>query len=255
MQFSSFLLTLYTLASSAEAAPTTQKAAISANAQDNFPLFMQYSGATYCDKLFSSSAPAFNCGARCGGDIAGTILTRSINNKGTEGAGYVGYNDNLNLIIVSFRGSSSTQNWINNIQIGTSTVNDWGIVTPAFLSENNRAFPGNAKVHSGFEKTYLSIRTEIQQATQSLAVKYPNYKIVFTGHSLGGSLATLAAADFVENFGGSFADRISLYTYGQPRVGNREWANYIQSTPFASRMYRVQRRGDLGKFSSNLIFF
>ncbi|KAI8897182.1 Alpha/Beta hydrolase protein [Globomyces pollinis-pini] len=244
MQYST-LFSVISLLSSTNAIPAQTKATISTNAQDNFPLFMQYSGAAYCDKLFSSSAPAFNCGARCGGDASGTILTRSINNKETEGAGFVGYNTNLNLIIVSVRGSANAKNWANNIQLWTSTVDDWGKVTPALLEENNRDFPSDAKVHAGFEKTYLSIRTDLQRAVQSLSVKYPTYKIVFTGHSLGGALATMAAADFVENFGGSFADRISLYTYGQPRVGNREWANYIQSTPFASRMYRIQRRGDL----------
>ncbi|KAI8897179.1 hypothetical protein BC833DRAFT_594685 [Globomyces pollinis-pini] len=147
MQFSSFLITLYTLAASIQAATASEKVAISPNAEENFPLFMQFSGATYCDNLFSSSAPAFNCGARCAGAAAGTILTRSINNKGTEAAGFVGYNDNLQLIIASFRGSTNVQNWVNNIQLWTSIVNDWGVVTPALLEERNRAFPSDAKVN------------------------------------------------------------------------------------------------------------
>ncbi|KAI8897178.1 Alpha/Beta hydrolase protein [Globomyces pollinis-pini] len=245
MHISSLLLSLYALVAPTQAVRFGKKPVMSTIAQYDFPLYMQFSSAAYCDKLFSSSTPAFNCGARCDGAVAGTILKRSVINKRTEAAGYVGYNHKLKIVIASFRGSSNVQNWLNNIQVWISSVDDWGVVTPALLEDGNKLVPSKAKVHAGFEKGYLSIRTEIQRCVQSLAVKYPTYKIIFTGHSLGGALATMAAADFVENFGVSYGDRISLYTYGQPRVGNREWAEYVQKLPFASRMYRIQHRRDI----------
>jgi predicted lipase len=70
----------------------------------------------------------------------------------------------------------------------------------------------------------------------------PTYQIVFTGLSLGGSLAALAAVDFNDVAG--LSDRISLYTYGQPRVGNKAFVEYVNSLPFASRIVRVVRNGD-----------
>jgi len=46
--------------------------------------------------------------------------------------------------------------------------------------------------------------------------------IAIMGHSLGAALATIMATDFMEN---GF-DRFDLYTYGSPRVGDKnfyEW--------------------------------
>jgi predicted lipase len=50
-------------------------------------------------------------------------------------------------------------------------------------------------------------------------------KIIVTGHSLGGSLAILAAADLAKTHG-----KIEqVYTFGQPRVGNAAFASHYQS--------------------------
>lgn len=45
-----------------------------------------------------------------------------------------------------------------------------------------------------------------------------------TGHSLGGSLAILAAADLAKSHK---IDQV--YTFGQPRVGNAAFATYYQN--------------------------
>ena len=48
-------------------------------------------------------------------------------------------------------------------------------------------------------------------------------KVMCTGHSLGGAVATLAAHDIV-TFCGVAPERISCYTFGCPRVGNHAFA-------------------------------
>ncbi|KAK6013790.1 triacylglycerol lipase, partial [Ostertagia ostertagi] len=52
---------------------------------------------------------------------------------------------------------------------------------------------------------------------------YAEYKVVFTGHSLGGALAALAAARTAKQ-GLRPGDKITMYTYGQPRVGDAQFA-------------------------------
>lgn len=47
-----------------------------------------------------------------------------------------------------------------------------------------------------------------------------------TGHSLGGAMAILCAADLKNLFG----NVDSTYTFGQPRVGNPAFASWFQST-------------------------
>uniref|UniRef100_A0A0K0CXG5 Lipase_3 domain-containing protein n=1 Tax=Angiostrongylus cantonensis TaxID=6313 RepID=A0A0K0CXG5_ANGCA len=52
---------------------------------------------------------------------------------------------------------------------------------------------------------------------------YPSYQVLFTGHSLGGALASLASIVFAHRHP-ALQNKINLITYGQPRVGNYEYA-------------------------------
>jgi len=45
-----------------------------------------------------------------------------------------------------------------------------------------------------------------------------------TGHSLGGAVATLTAAELSTNTNYNVAD---VYTYGEPRVGNKKFADWF----------------------------
>ncbi|CAI5440158.1 unnamed protein product [Caenorhabditis angaria] len=53
--------------------------------------------------------------------------------------------------------------------------------------------------------------------------KYPTHELIFTGHSLGGAIASIASTAFVRNHP-EIGNRTSLITFGQPRVGNLEYA-------------------------------
>ena len=111
-----------------------------------------------------------------------------------------------NLWIV-FRGSSSRRDWLIN------------------LSASKLIYPygdGNSKVkiHSGFCKAYLSVRKEIHNLVRLWA---GTHDIIFTGHSLGGAIATIAAVDCEYNFN----INPKLITFAQPKVGNRAYAESI----------------------------
>jgi predicted lipase len=149
-------------------------------------------------------------------------------------------NHNLKAIVISFRGTYSWRDLIIDLLFFQSTA-DWKSKIQDFLPQNN-LLPSDLRVHAGFELQYIRLRPKIINATAALADRYPDYQILFTGHSLGGSLATFAAVDFHDRYG--FADRISLYTFGLPRLGDSKWARYVNSLPFAQRMYRFHRKGD-----------
>ena len=55
------------------------------------------------------------------------------------------------------------------------------------------------------------------------------YPLIFTGHNLGGALTSLAQAFTTKYpiFGYS-----SLITFGEPRVGNDEYANFVNEKVF-----------------------
>lgn len=65
----------------------------------------------------------------------------------------------------------------------------------------------------------------------------PSYSIVFTGHSLGGAVSTVAAA-YVREAGYA----IDIYSYGSPRPGNKEFVAFV--TDQAGAEYRVTHFDD-----------
>ena len=77
-----------------------------------------------------------------------------------------------------------------------------------------------------FDKFYDRIRSQyISDLTKALN-QYPDYTLTITGHSLGGALSMHAAIDCI--LGECISeDKLSVYTYGTPRVGNYKFSRII----------------------------
>lgn len=74
------------------------------------------------------------------------------------------------------------------------------------------------------------------------AVDRSNYKLVFTGHSLGGALAVHAATDMLlENIHPT--NNMRIYTLGQPRVGNKAFSKVL--TDAVQDNFRIVHNKDL----------
>jgi hypothetical protein len=71
---------------------------------------------------------------------------------------------------------------------------------------------GGGSVHSGFDRALQEVWPGVEAALQAIN----DYALIFTGHSLGAAMATLAT---------SLHNRASLYTIGSPRVGNQVFVN------------------------------
>lgn len=72
--------------------------------------------------------------------------------------------------------------------------------------------------------------------------QYKGYKVVFTGHSLGGGLTTHAATDAVLSGHLKSSKEVHIYTYGQPRVGDTEFYKLLNGK--VSGIYRVTNEFD-----------
>jgi predicted lipase len=195
-----------------------------------------YAQASYCEPIFDLQK--YECENNCSGSANGTVLELALKDEKTTGRVLVSSNEHLKSIYVSFKGTTTWQNWVLNLLAWKLPIN-W---SKACVPWNDNILPEGIQIHAGFSIHYQRMRQAVLDATLPLAQKNPGYQIIFTGHSLGGALATIAAVDFETHYG--YGDRISLYTFGTPRVGNRIWAQYVDSLPFASRIYRLQRKGD-----------
>jgi hypothetical protein len=91
------------------------------------------------------------------------------------------------LIVVAFRGTSGGLDLLRLIQVGGSMVSYSTICTGCMGS-------------NGFLNAYLASKGRFQTALNAAVSANPNYTIVATGHSFGGSLANIAAADFRKTY-------------------------------------------------------
>jgi predicted lipase len=132
-------------------------------------------------------------------------------------------------IIISFRGSEDLEGIMEIIDV---------IKVPPTAE-----FGGKAKVNHYFYNAFNDLWTSgIKDDFLSLKNKNPNYELWITGHSLGGAMASLAAATIATS--NLFPlDKIKLVTFGEPRIGDKTYAELHDSLiPYA---YRIIHNHDI----------
>jgi hypothetical protein len=196
--------------------------------------FIKYAGAAYCGK---DSVLKWNC-ANCNGYAAGASETVYFSDEDTNTAGYLAVNKGKSLIVLGYRGTKNIENWLHNIDI-------------SFTKANLPSPYQDANIHTGFNTMCNALYPASLAAFKNAIAKYPNYKVVFTGHSLGGALATLTAFKFAQA-GVISWNKVNLLSYGQPRVGNPKFAQFLNSKAMTST--RVTAYADLVAISPGRTF-
>lgn len=91
---------------------------------------------------------------------------------------------------------------------------------------------------TGFWGSWLEAQSNVLSAITKAQAQYPSYKVVATGHSLGGALASIAAGVLR-----SRGVTVDLYTYGAPKVGLEGISQYLSATT-RGQNYRVTHKAD-----------
>lgn len=94
---------------------------------------------------------------------------------------------------------------------------------------------GNAKVHLGFLDAYNAVALDVLHIVQDQLAVHPSYRIIVTGHSLGGAIAALGAISIKSAHPHV---PIKLFTFGQPRVGNPSFADYVERLIGVDNIFR-----------------
>ncbi|KAH6596445.1 hypothetical protein BASA50_005150 [Batrachochytrium salamandrivorans] len=210
--------------------------AVKATTASSLAKYMQYSAAVYCDSVTSKSE--WSCGTLCQGNTAGTEIKATFSNNG-QGIGIVAVDKSSGTTIIAFRGSTNMDDWGTNLDIALEPVT-WLTKPPG---KKLPEIPSDMKVHTGFQKNYLGVRSKVQAAIKVATDQYPNNKVVFTGHSLGGALASIAAFDFIYSNTPVNSNKVSVFTYGMPRIGNDKFAAWFTKIPFGYT-FRVTCQND-----------
>ncbi|KAJ1971872.1 hypothetical protein H4R35_005004 [Dimargaris xerosporica] len=129
--------------------------------------------------------------------------------------GYVAVHHGYQAIIVGIRGSTADK----LTSFATS------IVVKKYRWPQDVA---QSQVHKGY---FFSVKAVIKRVIALLephVVHHLKHRIVLTGHSLGGAQCVVMAS-LMAQLQPEWAPRLSVYTFGQPRVGNAAFTIYYQS--------------------------
>ncbi|MBE9069726.1 lipase family protein [Leptolyngbya cf. ectocarpi LEGE 11479] len=142
-------------------------------------------------------------------------------------------------MVLAFRGSQEIRDWYTNFntQLRNFTIRKAGKTT---LS----SYKGH--VHTGFFLAWASIEKAVLaqiyrwQNEEALKQNSKLPPLLITGHSLGGALATMAAASLHENG----IDVAGLYTFGQPRVGDIRFTRQLNNN-LDGKVFRFVNNNDV----------
>jgi len=87
------------------------------------------------------------------------------------------------------------------------------------------------------------VASKVITAVSGHIAKYPGATILYTGHSLGAALVTLAALDISRQLTPS--NNIEFYTFGSPRLGNSVFSDYAFSIFPDGKYSRVTHYNDM----------
>ncbi|PAV90848.1 hypothetical protein WR25_04857 [Diploscapter pachys] len=98
-------------------------------------------------------------------------------------------------------------------------------------------FYENGRLFKYFNQAFFDLwNGGLETNFRALKYLYPDYEIWIAGHSLGAGIASIAAS-YIVKFGLATGENIKLVTIGQPRTGDREWAEWHENTfPYSYRI-------------------
>ncbi|OAL06916.1 alpha/beta-hydrolase [Phaeosphaeriaceae sp. SRC1lsM3a] len=209
----------------------------------------------------------FQCPSRCADRDFETFELLTAWNTGpflSDSCGYIALDHSPTnpRLVIAFRGTYSVANTIADLSTipqeyvpypGDDDDNDDGASSDFLAQGRDGQDPPpaeppkceNCTVHTGFYSSWLNTRKVILPHVTEALEKFPHYKLVLVGHSLGGAVAALAGLDFKARGWDAY-----VTTFGEPRLGNAHFTSYVNDrfniTPHhaTNTFRRVTHAGD-----------
>ncbi|KAL8136490.1 hypothetical protein V2J09_002491 [Rumex salicifolius] len=144
-------------------------------------------------------------------------------------------------IVISLRGTATCLEWAENLRDVLVRVPDSTDPNPAHKPKVECGFLSLFKTRGEHVGSLAeSVTTEIQKLMQQY--RNEELSITITGHSLGAALALLVA-DEVTGACGPHAPPVAVFSFGGPRVGNRAFAQKLESKNV--KVLRIVNKQDL----------
>ncbi|KAI9298201.1 alpha/beta-hydrolase [Neoconidiobolus thromboides FSU 785] len=194
--------------------------------------YTNLAGASYCE---DEGVKRFNCKPYCQATLEGTqdtpptssVIVRGVYRDLLSGVkGYLAVVSERKEIVLSFAGERPQS---NKLFIYPSVLLPLNVNQPG---NNNTNIRTNAiSVHALMHSIAFRLYTQYRKALTELLEEYSDYKLLITGHSIGGSIASLTAVVVRQEVGVEW-NQMRVFTYGQMRMGNKEFAKWINQQDF-----------------------
>jgi len=148
--------------------------------------------------------------------------TEFINEASTDTQLFIAHSGSA--VVIAFRGTEKFKDWLTNAGIDFRDTS-------------------HGLVHKGFDQALDSVWSQITKTLEK--IHQYGQPLWITGHSLGGALAVLAAARLALVIDQHIYKSINgLYTFGQPRVGNRAFVKALDDE-IKPRYFRFVNDNDI----------
>ncbi|KAG8935712.1 hypothetical protein FRC02_006760 [Tulasnella sp. 418] len=186
---------------------------ISSSEISSYTSYTNLARAAYCA---SNIVATWACGAACRA-LPGMVIYLTGGNGQDVPNYYVGYLPSIASAVVVHEGTSPDE--IESLLVDANFFFDE--LEPAY-------FPGIGtaiKIHNGFTNAHAKSSPAILNAVKKILSERGVSKVTLVGHSLGGAIAILDAMSLRLTLPST--TKFKIVTYGQPRVGNQEFADYV----------------------------
>lgn len=164
------------------------------------------------------------------------------------GTGFLAVDHFHKILILVFRGSTTSWDWFHDFLLMPSAYDPYSKEHYEKQVGEGKVPPcENCKLHYGFSNFWKTLHPEFVNRLESFAMKYPDYKLTITGHSLGGVLATMAGVEFkLRGF------EPQVVTFAQPKLFNSEMAHWVnQLFAVYKRSQKIEDTREVEMFCEN----
>ncbi|KAL1949748.1 hypothetical protein VTO73DRAFT_8629 [Trametes versicolor] len=184
----------------------------------SFKPYTHYASTAYCQP---ANTLAWNCGANCDANPSFVPVASGGDGVLTQ-FWYVGYDPTLDEIIVGHQGTNTKEL--------LPILEDISFVPVPLDSKLFPGLPSGILAHNGFSGSQGRSAAGVLAAVKTALAKFSTNKITVTGHSLG---AAIGLIDSVFLHLQLPSQTIRFVGYGQPRVANQVFADYIDALPIS----------------------
>lgn len=152
--------------------------------------------------------------------------TFNYNESNDVGSGYLAIDSVKKRIMLVFRGTSSTRDWLSNVNFFPAIYKpiSFEYYPENFLEPASTPSCYNCHVHRGFYRVLKTSLVSVLHGTIKVLEEFPDYEFIIIGHSLGGALATLIGMEF------QLMDyKPVVVTFAAPKIGNKPLAHFFDT--------------------------